>query len=137
MSKEILDFISANFGNFVLLIIVLAVSIIAVKIGITFDINKFLEQRKKTHLAKAQNLCPHMEFDILNADDSSRQINVQYRSLFESPPGTTRWICSRCGFVQNNVDESLIAQQAQRYLSNTDLYEKTMKQYNKYMKKAL
>lgn len=137
MNKEALDFISSNFGNFALLIIVIAVSIVAVKIGITFDINKYLEQRKKTHLSKAQNLCPHLEFDILDQDNNNRQINVQYRSLFESPSGTTKWICSRCGSVRNNVDENQIAQQAQHYLSNTDLYQKTMKRYNKHMKKAL
>lgn len=137
MSKEVLDFISSNFGNFALLVIVIALSIVAVRIGIAFDINRYLEQRKKTHLAKARNLCSHLEFDILNKDDSSRQINVQYRSLFESPSGTIMWVCSRCGSVQNNVDENQIAHQAQYYLSNTDLYQKTMKRYSKHMKKAL
>lgn len=137
MNKEVLDFISANFGNFALLIVVIAVSIIAVKIGITFDVNKYLEQRKKTHLAKAQNLCPHLEFDIVGENERNLQISVQYRSLFESPPGTIRWTCSRCGLVQNNVDENLVIQQAQHYVSNMDSYQETMKQYNKHMKKAL
>jgi hypothetical protein len=131
MTKEILDFIGANFGNITLLVLVIAVAIIAVKICINFDLNKYLERRKKTSLHKAQNYCLHLEFGL--REDK----NVGVISWFESPSGTLSWICNRCGTVVNHVDEKQNIKTAKYYLKNPNEYRKIMKKYNKYMKKAL
>lgn len=54
-----------SFIEIIIIIVTLAFSIVAVKIGIKFDLNKYLERRDKKLLQKLQNNCTHiaMEYD--------------------------------------------------------------------------
>ena len=61
MDGNIFQIISDNFGIIVAIIALIICSILAFKFAITFDVNKFLESRKKRHLGMARNLCLHME----------------------------------------------------------------------------
>lgn len=54
-----------SFIEIIIIIVTLAFSIVAVKIGIKFDLNKYLERRDKKLLQKLQNNRTHiaMEYD--------------------------------------------------------------------------
>ena len=130
MSQAELDFISKNFGGIVAVVLILVIGVIGVTFSIRFDLNKFLESRKKTNLHKAQHFCPHMEFEPAG----NNQIKII--SWFESPPGTTAWICSACGFVVSHIDESKEQKDAEYWIKNIKLYHKQIKKHNKYAKKS-
>jgi hypothetical protein len=137
MSKEIVDFINANIGNWALVIIAIAVSIIAIKIVIRFDINKYLESRKRKHIALGQNACPHMDLELIDTNDDKLEVNVKYYPWFETPYGTTKWICKRCKFVVDNVDERQLEKAARHYIDNPKAYKKAMRKADKHIKKGL
>jgi hypothetical protein len=78
-----------TFTQILLTIIAVAVSIIAIKITFSFDINKYLESRKEDIKKQLMNHCTH-----LSLEDIDGQIQIQ--SAFISPYGTTQWICQKC-----------------------------------------
>ncbi len=130
MANEIFEVIANNFGIICAIIIVIICSILAFKFAITFDINKYLESRKKRHLSIARNLCLHMEIYV-------KDEKICYKPFLISPPGTTTYYCQRCGSQFMYIDEDKLEQQAIYYIKNSKEYNKRLKQYNRHMKKAL
>jgi len=63
-----------NFSQIIILIIVIVISIIAVRISFKFDLNKYLENRRKIKLDQLKNICPHGR--ITKVDDNCSQCNV-------------------------------------------------------------
>lgn len=99
---------------------------------VKFDINEFIESRKKRHRKLAQSYCPHM--DLIPRRDNSFQVN----SLFYTPFGTPNWFCSRCGAVlPYEPDQEKIKAKATYYLNHPKAYKKAMRKYNKHAKKSL
>lgn len=52
--------------NILLTVIAIAISVIAIKVTFTFDINKYLESRKTDIRNKIKNYCNHMYVKDIN-----------------------------------------------------------------------
>ena len=91
-------------------------AITAVKIAISFDLNRWLEQRREWQTQRLKALCPHVTLEL--ADDGK---GFWIRPLMLSPPGTMMWVCERCGLKAHSED----------------LIEALMRQYNKEGMEAL
>jgi hypothetical protein len=135
MTKETIEFISTNLGNWALVVIAIAISVIAIKIVVTFDLNKYLESRKRRHLALSQNACPHMSIELTKTNKDGQE-KIKYHPWFESPPMTTQWICKRCKLVVNNVDDRQLERAAHYYVNNPKAYAKTMRKSDKHITRA-
>lgn len=81
-----------NFLQIILLIIVVVVSIIAIRISFKFDLNKYLENRRKVKLDQLKNICPHGR--IIKEGKK-----FGFESFFVSPSGTRDYICSQCNAI--------------------------------------
>lgn len=124
------DLVFANFSKTIALIILLALAVIAIfKVSIRFDLNAFLATRKAKHSLAAQHYCPHMEFQV-DGDDI-----IQF-SWFESPIGTSSWVCANCRLVKNNINEQRIRHDGEYYLNNPKAYITTRKKYNRHARKS-
>lgn len=127
---------SGAFGTgltFVQLIISIAVfigGVIAIKITLSFDLNKFLDSRKEGYKAKCQNACLHFEF--VNIQENQ----IEAHSFFVSPSGTLSYICQRCGQMRAHLDHDGMQRRINYYLKNIDEYNKQNKKFHKLLKKA-
>src|SRR5258708_6083264 len=83
-----------EFWQLIVAIVVVVFSIVAIKISLNFDLNKYLESRRKSYTQKLKSACTHVE---LSPGDDGKMI--QARHLYISPPGTIQWHCQRCGHV--------------------------------------
>jgi hypothetical protein len=93
----LLKSIGLEFNQLIVLILVLVISVIAVRLTVTFDINKYQEERKKNNLTKLRNACTHHR-----VIKEGKQYGLQ--SLFISPPGTLQWQCQQCGTIRFFAD---------------------------------
>ena len=73
----------------IIYIVVAIVAIVAVRIAITFDINKWQESRRERQKVKFQNICPHV-----NLKKRGDQFIIE--NLMVSPSGTEYWYCQKC-----------------------------------------
>ena len=73
-------------------IVIAVLGILAVKIVLKFDVNKWHERRDRKTSMRLQNTCPHMSVEYI---DETNKFRV--RSFFVTPSGTLAWICSQCG----------------------------------------
>ena len=112
----------------VFIIVAIIVGIVAKKIGFSFDINLWLQNRLQHRKDSLKVLCTHT--DITVKDDES----VEIKSLFTSPFGTSDWICSRCNMRTHDSD--MPNRIAEHYLNNINDYGKKMKKFNKLVKKV-
>lgn len=71
---------SLSFTQIIIIIISLIFGIIAIKIAINFDINKYLERKDKILVNKIQNTCLH-----ISITHNPKENNYIYKSLFVSP----------------------------------------------------
>lgn len=133
MSDSVSKILIEKCGVAFFLVVILALAIIAIlHFGVKFDINEFIESRKKRHRKLAQNYCPHMDF--IPRSDNSFQVNP----LFYTPFGTPNWFCSRCGAVlPYEPDQEEFKAKATYYLNHPKAYKKTMRIYDKHAKKSL
>src|SRR3989344_5637879 len=88
-----------TFLEILILIFAIALSIIAIRISLKFDMNKFLENRRKIKLSQLKNICPHGRIIDITGNQ------VKFESLFSSPVGTPKWICSQCGCIVDHEDD--------------------------------
>lgn len=117
-----------SFIEILWLIIAIAISIIAVKITFSFDINKYQEKRQKDIENKIKNYCTHARLI---------KKNWQYwiQSTFMSPSWTLNYICQKCNLVIMNCDSDEENERLQYYLNNIDEYNKQEKKFEKLLKK--
>ena len=128
---EAINILFDNFNKVVSLIILLTLAIIAIfKINIKFDLNDYLKSRKSMHAKKAQHYCAHMEFQ--NRKDGAMCI-----SWFESPSGTTAWICTKCQCVVSHIDEEEKQKNSEYWLKNPKTYKRNLRKYNYHAKKSI
>lgn len=121
-----------SFWQLIGAIFVLAFSIVAVKIAISFDINKYLERRDKKNTQKLKNACTHMIMEPVGQEDG--QPLYKFQSLFESPPGTHQWQCQRCGLIRNHSND--YEERAEYYAKHPDQYLKQNEKFSKLLKKS-
>lgn len=132
MDGSLYSVLIGDFGPIITLIIVVAFSITAIlRFGVQFDLNKYLESRKKKHEALAQVECPHLRFE-------STDEGVVAESLFYTPFGTTNWICRQCGIViPISPDEANLKKTAEYYLQHQNEYNQKIKRFERHAKKAM
>src|SRR3989344_8262543 len=88
-----------TFLEILTLLVITALLIIAIRISFKFDINRFLENRRKIKLDQMKNICPHGHF--LPHEENT----FLFESYFLSPAGTTRWICSQCSCIVESEED--------------------------------
>ena len=101
-------------------------SIVAIKIGFNFDINKYLETRRERQKEKLRILCPHAQ--ISKKDGVTIVV-----PLLISPPGTSQWICERCSTTAHGPD--LINRAMEAYRKNPDLLKRNENRFHKFAEK--
>ena len=107
----------------------LVFSAFAVKVALTFDINRWLEQRQQQGEEKLRNTCPHTYLD-LQPDGS-----VLVESYFFSPFGTSEYLCSKCGFRAMNEATAYRIRDMWMDPANFSLYVKREKEFVKLARK--
>ena len=108
-----------NFSQIIILIIVIVVSIIAIRISFKFDLNKYLENRRKIKLDQLKNICPHGR--IIKVDSK-----FAFESFFVSPVGTMDYVCSQCGAV---VGKEHVNRINEKYSKNPTLVFKKQEEF--------
>ncbi len=121
-----------GFWEIIGVIVTLVVSVIAIKITFSFDLNKYLERKDKKNELKLKNACPHISIEPGKKEGDKRQYKVQ--SLFESPAGTLQWQCQKCGLIRNHNND--YDERAQYYADNYGQYVEDMKKFRKLLKKS-
>lgn len=117
-----------NFYQLLLLIILAILGTIAIRITFSFDLNRYMEDKRKRNLSKLKNACTHHQ--IIQGKD---QYAVQ--PLFISPPGTLQWQCQRCGAIKYFADGEL-ERMSEYYANNPEEYIKQEKRFKKLVKKS-
>ncbi len=70
MVKDVLGFLNENYGAAIVIAVVLFLGVVSFRGDFSFDLNKFLESRKKKNLTRAQNYCPHMDISFDSKKDT-------------------------------------------------------------------
>jgi hypothetical protein len=115
-----------TFIEILILLIVLVLSIIVIRISFKFDINKFIEDRRKIKLNQLKNVCPHTTGIV-----EGNQIILE--SLFISPPGTIQWQCQQCGLILGSEIE--VQRITNGYQKDPMIILTKQKEFNKKAKK--
>jgi len=114
-----------NFSQVIILIIVVVISIMVIRISFKFDLNKYLENRRKIKIDQLKNICPH-----------GRIVKIRekfgFESFFVSPSGTMDYICSQCNAI---VGEEHLNRINEGYKGNPSLVFKKQKKFTKKVKK--
>lgn len=121
-----------SFWQLIVGIIVLALSIVTIKIAINFDLNKYLERKDTRVDKKIKNSCTHMNMELVGRGEGNKA-EYSIKSLFESPPGTHQWQCQRCGLIRNHDND--YEKRAEYYAQNPDEYINMNKKFHKLLKK--
>lgn len=106
-----------------------ALSIIAVRFSFTFDLNRFLENRRKNFIEKAKNICPHCA--VIKKDG-----NYGFKSTFISPSWTTQRICQQCWTILYHLDHDEENERIAYLLKNPEVFDKQNEKFKKLLKKA-
>jgi len=102
-------------------------TVLIVSLRVKFDLNEWLQHRRKRHLLKLQNACTHAKLGV--AGDGS----VAVSSWFTSPVGVGHWICERCGMRIHN--EAHITEQMDFWARHPAEHVDQEKAYRKALKK--
>jgi Zn-finger protein len=78
-----------------LIIIGMILTVITVRGTVKFDINQWINDRKKQQEQNFIALCPH---HYLFSDGDGTKVG----SHFISPPGTSAWQCQKCGHLTHD-----------------------------------
>ncbi len=79
--------------EFYQILILIIVGAVAIKISFKFDLNRYLDDRRKIKIGQLQNICPHCKIEVLDKN------NIKVESYFHTPSGNPNWICRRCRCV--------------------------------------
>lgn len=90
-----------TFLEILILIIAITLSIIAVRISFKFDINRFLENRRKIKLDQLKNICPHLRISPDKGNsfiiESFFFISDWYSPMDLFSVWVYCWVTGRCG----------------------------------------
>ena len=111
----------------VIAILLIIISVFVVKIGISFDITAWIKHKSENKKRKLMMLCTHTQITLKGEE------NMEIKSLFVSPPGTTAWICNRCN--ARTYDSDFPKQIAAFYASHLDVYLKMEKKFQKCLRR--
>ncbi len=132
MEIKIFDMLADSFGPVIAIFAVFVFSIIAaIRFAFRFDLNSYLDSRKKRHLGIARLECPHMTL-------CKTENGIAVQSLFVSPPGALSYQCRQCGLITNRPPSNgELMQMAESLANDFDTYKKRMHRFDKHMKKSL
>ena len=121
-----MELLPSTFWELAGAVLVVVLSGVAVKVGLTFDINRWIELRRERLRNKLQVVCPHTTF-IKEGD------RYGFESCFLSPSGTLMYQCRMCGLVTPDIRgwEHMAA----KYLEDQQQYFKKRKAYERCVKK--
>jgi hypothetical protein len=108
-------------------LILIIAGAIAVRFTLKFDLNRYLENRRKIKLAQLKNICPHGRIIDIKGNQ------IKFESLFSSPVGTLKWVCSQCGCIVDHEDD--INRINESYKKNPSLVLEKQKKFIKEAKK--
>lgn len=113
--------------NFYQILFLIIIGAIAIRISFKFDLNRYLENRRKIKIAQLKNICPHGK--IIDVSDKGR---IAFESFFVSPVGTMDYICSQCNAV---VGEEQVNRINETYKKNPELILEKQKEFFKKAKR--
>src|SRR3989344_3973802 len=113
--------------EFYQILILIIAGAIAIRFTFKFDLNKYLENRRKIKIDQLKNICPHGR--IVSITDDGK---VTFESFFVSPVGTMDYICSQCNAV---VGEEHVNRINERYRENPSIVFEKQKKFAKKAKK--
>ena len=113
--------------TFLQILILIIAGAVAIRFTFKFDLNKYLESRRKIKLDQLKNICPHGR--ITNITDKGV---ITFESFFVSPFGTMDYICSQCNAVVGREHADRINQ---NYIKNPTLVFDKQKKFSKKAKK--
>ena len=90
--------ISDDTLKFVLVAASLVTGVFAVRFSVSFDVNRYREEKREQRRHYAKSLCPHVKLvsgDVLG----NGEVAMVYRGAYVKPPGTDQWQCQMCGHV--------------------------------------
>ncbi|MCB9371026.1 hypothetical protein H6501_05480 [Candidatus Woesearchaeota archaeon] len=115
-----------TFLEILILMFFLVLSIVVIRISFQFNINDYLKDRRAVKINQLKNICPHTTVAV---EDEQ----IVMGSLFKSPVGTTKYICSQCGLI---VDSKEDAQKLMgRYAKNPEQILEDQKKFRRKAKK--
>ena len=113
--------------NFYEILAIIIVSAIAIRFTFKFDLNRFLEHRRKIKIDQLQNICPHCKIEFVDKN------KIKVESYFHSPSGTSQWICKRCKCIVPSEEDA--NRMAENYAKDPDKFLKNELRFIKSMKK--
>ena len=102
------------------------VAVVVVKIGISFNVNDYMNERRKRGKDRLVMLCPHA---ISRVDGDKLMIE----SLMTSPSGTLSWVCSRCRTMTH--DQGAVERTMKDYADDPKLLLDKEKLFQKHARK--
>ena len=110
-------------------VVIVCVAIAVFSVAIRFDLNAFLENRKRTQFARLQAMCPHC---VMEPMEDGR---IAVQGLAQSPPGTIQAQCTRCHRVfVGGLDES--SEGLRYWQANPIQWMKAEKRFRKYARRT-
>ncbi len=109
------------------ILILIIVGAIAIRFTFKFDLNRYLENRRKIKIDQLKNICPHCKIEFVG----NNQVKVE--SYFHSPMGTTKYICSRCNRVVESEEDA--KRMAENYAKDPKIFLKNEKRFVKAVKR--
>ena len=109
------------------ILILTIIGAFVIRFSFKFDMNQFLENRRKIKFDQLKNICPHERIIDINGNQ------IRFKSLFSSPMGTRKWICSQCGCIVDHEDD--VNRISERYSKNPSMILEKQKRFFKEVKK--
>lgn len=113
--------------EFYQILILIIIGAIAIRISFKFDLNRYLENRRKIRIDQLKNICPHGRIIDITGNQ------VKFESLFSSPIGTPKWICSQCNCVVDSEED--VDRINEKYKENLFLVLEKQEKFIKHAKK--
>ncbi len=111
----------------ILILIIAGAIAVRFSFNLKFDLNRYLEERRKTKLDQLKNICPHCKIEFVE----DGRVGVQ--SYFSSPPGTYKYVCSRCHLIVESEDK--VKKMGENYAKDPKRFLKNEKRFYKKIKK--
>ena len=115
-----------NLFRWILAFLGIIVATFALKMVISFDVNKWIERRDKRRKEKLRLLCPHADADFIDGQPV-------VKSTMSTSFGTIRWTCQRCG--SSTDDYSLVKGMVEVYAKDHKLFLQKVNKFHKYLQK--
>ena len=124
----VMDILPSTFWEGVVAVLVLVVAVASLKIvfSFQFNLNRWMDARRKGLKEKIKNTCPHTKLSVGEG-------GIYVESLFYKPPFSLVYRCSQCGL--QTCDPNVIQATVEQYGHNPQLYPLQLKKLRRLKKK--